>query len=115
MEKSVFSKFDSNKVKVSLVDPMYLKGIAEVMTQGANVHGADNWKLCDEPRRYLDALLRHAIAYWSGDKIDKESGHTHLYHIGFNAMALDYLDREARDKVGVNHEAVCMDSEKEGY
>ena len=114
MDKKVFSKFDSGKVRMSLVDPMYLKGIAEVMTQGADVHGADNWKLCNEPRRYLDALLRHAIAYWNGDKIDKESGHTHLYHIGFNAMALDYLDREARDKVCVKPEAVCMDLKREG-
>ena len=115
MEKKVFSKFDSDKVRVSLIDPLYLKGIGEVMTQGANVHGADNWKLCDDPTRFLDALLRHTIAYWNGDKIDKESGHTHLYHIGFNAMALDYLDREARNKVCVRPEKVCMDLEKEGY
>ena len=114
MEKKVFSKFDSGKVRVSLVDPLYLKGIAEVMTQGAEVHGADNWQLCEEPKRYLDALLRHTLAYWGGEKVDKDSGHSHLYHIGFNAMALDYFDRQENGKVGVNLEAVWIDIDKEG-
>ena len=95
--KKGFSKFDKGKPRVSLVDPMFLLGIAEVMTQGAEVHGADNWKLCEEPERYLDALLRHTIKYWSGEKIDKDSGKSHLYHIGFNAMALDYLDNKLKD------------------
>lgn len=92
-----FTKFDKGKPKVSLVDPLYLLGVAEVMTQGASVYGEDNWKLCEEPTRYLDALLRHTIKYWSGEKIDRDSGKSHLYHIGFNAMALDYFDSKLKD------------------
>ena len=67
------------------------------MTQGANKYGRTNWQECKEPHRYLDALLRHTLKYWSGEKVDTESGKSHLYHIAFNAMALGYLDNKLKD------------------
>lgn len=87
-----FIKHDNGKPLVSLVEPDFILGIAEVMTQGAKEYGRDNWKECEEPHRYLDALLRHTLSYWKGDKIDDKSGKSHLFHIAFNAMALHYLD-----------------------
>lgn len=92
-----FIKHDKGKPMVSLIDPKFIEGLAEVMTQGANKYGRDNWKECKEPYRYLDALLRHTLKYWSGEKVDTESGKSHLYHIAFNAMALDYLDNKLKD------------------
>ena len=92
-----FIKRDEGKPMVSLISPKFIEGLAEVMTQGANKYGRDNWQECKEPHRYLDALLRHTLKYWDGEKVDTESGKSHLYHIVFNAMALDYLDNKLKD------------------
>lgn len=92
-----FTKHDNGKPLVSLIEPSFIIGLAEVMTQGADKYGKDNWKLCEEPERYLNALLRHTLAYWGGEKVDNESGKSHLYHIAFNAMALDYLNKNLKD------------------
>lgn len=94
---SGFIKHDNGKPMISLIDPKFIEGLATVMTQGANKYGRDNWKECKEPHRYLDALLRHTLKYWDGEKVDTESGKSHLYHIAFNAMALDYLDTKLKD------------------
>ena len=95
--QDVFIKYDEGKPMVSLIEPKFIEGLAEVMTQGANKYGRDNWQECKEPHRYLDALLRHTLKYWDGEKVDTESGKSHLYHIAFNAMALDYLDNKLKD------------------
>ena len=92
-----FIKHDKGKPMISLIEPKFIEGLAEVMTQGANKYGRDNWQECKEPHRYLDALLRHTLKYWNGEKVDSESGKSHLYHIAFNAMALDYLDNKLKD------------------
>ncbi len=92
-----FIKHDKGKPMISLVEPRFIEGLAEVMTQGASKYGRDNWQECTEPHRYLDALLRHTLKYWDGEKVDTESGKSHLYHIAFNAMALDYLDNKLKD------------------
>ena len=92
-----FIKQDKGKPMISLIDPKFIEGLAEVMTQRANKYGRDNWQECKEPHQYLDALLRHTLKYWDGEKVDTESGKSHLYHIAFNAMALDYLDNKLKD------------------
>lgn len=92
-----FIKHDKGKPMVSLIEPKFIEGLADVMTQGATKYGRDNWQECKEPHRYLDALLRHTLKYWDGEKVDTESGKSHLYHIAFNAMALDYLDNKLKD------------------
>ena len=92
-----FIKHDEGKPMISLIEPKFIEGLAEVMTQGASKYGRDNWQECKEPHRYLDALLRHTLKYWDGEKVDTESGKSHLYHIAFNAMALDYLDNKLKD------------------
>lgn len=92
-----FIKHDKGKPMISLIEPKFIEGLADVMTQGATKYGRNNWQECKEPHRYLDALLRHTLKYWDGEKVDTESGKSHLYHIAFNAMALDYLDNKLKD------------------
>jgi len=93
----MLKKFDGGKPMVSLVEPKFILGVAEILTFGAEKYGKNNWKEAkeDDIHRYKDALLRHLMAYNDGEKIDKESGHSHLYHIGCNLMFLDYFDRKA--------------------
>lgn len=92
-----FMKFDSDKPRMSLVDPDFIKGLADILTFGAQKYEADNWKLLDrkELYRYKDALLRHMYAYLGGELTDEESGRPHLDCVAFNLMALRYFEHGA--------------------
>jgi hypothetical protein len=92
----MFKKFDNGKPRVSLVEPKFILGIAEILTFGAEKYGVNNWKEAkpEDIQRVKDALLRHQLAYIDGEKIDPESGKPHIYHIGCNLMFLDYFDRQ---------------------
>ena len=94
MEAENFIKHDSNKIRVSLLEPDFILGVAEVATFGANKYAKDNWKKCEDTDRIEDAALRHLFAYLKGEKIDKETGLSHLYHVSCNLMFLDYFDRQ---------------------
>jgi len=86
-------KYDAGKLRYSLVPPVAIKGIAEVLTFGASKYGPDNWKLVDDAEeRYLDALYRHLEAYRAGESHDPESGLTHLAHAATNVAFLQYFE-----------------------
>ena len=36
----------------------------------------------------MNALMRHALAFWSGEDRDPESGHLHVAHVAWHALAL---------------------------
>ena len=92
---SGFKKLDSGKTRFTLVDPVFVEGFAKILTDGAQKYGVDNWKLLpdDELHRYQDALLRHINSYFKGEKLDPDTGMSHLYHAACNLMFLDYFDR----------------------
>ena len=86
-------KFDSEKPMCGLLDPQWLLGTAQVLTFGAKKYAPNNWQKV-ERQRYVDALYRHWLAYLSGERTDKESGLSHLYHISCCVMFLDWYDRQ---------------------
>ena len=86
-------KFDSGKLRYSLIPPETLKALAEVLTFGADKYQKDNWKLLENGKeRYLDALYRHLEAYRSGEYLDKESGLPHLSHCLCNLAFIHYYE-----------------------
>jgi hypothetical protein len=91
----MFKKFDNGKPMVSLVEPKFILGVAEILTFGAEKYGPNNWKEAqpEDIQRYKDALMRHLLSYLDGEEIDPESGKPHLWHIACNTMFLDYFDR----------------------
>jgi len=91
-------KFDSDKIRMSLVPPIVYKAIATVMTFGANKYGDHNWKQCSQEDlwRYRDAMERHWFAYRDGEYLDPESKKPHLYHVATNAAFLIYLEDKFR-------------------
>lgn len=93
---SEFEKQDDGKLRLSLIEPQFIKGTAEVLTLGAEKYSAGNWKNCEDRARYEDALLRHIYDYLQGNKRDDESGVSHLYHAACNLMFLDAFDREGK-------------------
>ena len=90
-----FKKFDTGKPRISLVDPKFILGVADILTFGAEKYGANNWKTAKDidTFRFKDAALRHLLSYLDGELIDTESGKPHLHHAACNLMFLDYFDR----------------------
>lgn len=84
------AKFDQGKPRYSLIEDSFLLELARVMTMGAEKYSEDSWKTVPNGKqRYKDALLRHIYAE---EKIDKESGLSHMAHVAANAMFLYYLE-----------------------
>jgi hypothetical protein len=79
----------------SLIEPRFIEGVAQVLSEGAAKYSIDNWKNLpvNEKRRYKDALLRHINEYMKGNILDSETHHSHLYHAACNLMFLDYFDK----------------------
>lgn len=87
-------KYDGGKLLVSLVQPEFVRGVAEVLTFGANKYAPNSWQTVpDAKRRYEDALYRHWLSYLEGEELDSESGLEHLKHLACNAMFLLYLNK----------------------
>ena len=91
--KGTGEKFDDGKPKYSLIPPIALKGMAEILTFGADKYGAESWKLVpNREERYLNALYRHLEAYRSGEKLDQETFKSHLSHVLCNAAFLLHFE-----------------------
>ena len=90
----------TTKSQPSLIPPEFILGMGQVLAFGASKYSIDNWKKCPEDKLYLykDALLRHFLAYISGEDNDTETGLSHLYHLGCNAAFLDYFKRNKNEQ-----------------
>jgi hypothetical protein len=90
-----FTKYDTDKVMVELVEPAFIMGLGSVLTYGAKKYSPDNWKQGNDPeniRRIQGALMRHILAYRMGEKTDPETGLSHLHHATANLMFLAHFD-----------------------
>ena len=73
-------KHDNNKPRFSLL-PMQIWQVIDVLEFGAKKYGIDNWQNVDNAKeRYFNACHRHLQAWWSGERLDSESGLPHLAH-----------------------------------
>ena len=101
-------KFDQEKPRVDLLDPVALEGLALVLGFGAKKYAAHNWRGGLSYTRLLGAALRHTFAILRGEDNDPESGLPHVDHLGCCWMFLsahmkyDYLKKyDDRYKVPV--------------
>ena len=83
------AKADAGKLELDLVPRQIIRDIAAVRAYGtAKYHDPDNWKRV-EKRRYVNAMLRHTLAYLDDpDGVDEESGLPHLWHLACNVAFL---------------------------
>lgn len=79
------AKADAGKLEIDLVPMQIVEDIAEVRMYGTKKYGdPDNWKKV-ELRRYVNALLRHLLAFLRDHKsVDSESGIPHYKHMACN-------------------------------
>jgi len=74
-------KFDSKKLRWSLLPWDALAPVVRVLEFGCKKYKENNWmKVEGGYRRYRDAALRHLIALDSGQTLDPETGEHHLAH-----------------------------------
>lgn len=99
-----FVKKDSGKLKWSLMPFNELKDVVKVLMKGAEKYSPDNWKKCDDTTRYKDALMRHVIAYVSGEKTDEEFGLSHLAHAVCNCLFLMWFDKNREENANGRRE-----------
>ena len=97
-------KYDNGKVRYDLVDPVFYRGLAQVMTYGAKKYQAYNWiKPIDDIGRLWASLQRHIEEMRFGNYIDDESKLRHAWHAGANIQFLDYHMRQ-----GISGSSPCI-------
>lgn len=86
-------KDDGGKLRWDLLQWRALNDVVVVTTFGAKKYAPDNWrKVPDWRARYSAALMRHFVAWQTGQRNDPESGLHHLAHVAWNALSLLELD-----------------------
>lgn len=82
-------KYDKGKLRMDLIPPEALEGMAKILTMGAEKYGPNNWQgLENFEERYSGALMRHLNEMRKGELVDDESGEPHAYHVLCNAAFL---------------------------
>ena len=81
-------KNDNGKPQVSLLSSIALLELAKVMTYGSGKYEPQNWRKGFKWSRIMDAAMRHLLAYNGGERIDPETGLSHLAHSMANLMML---------------------------
>ena len=84
-------KDDVSKLRYDLITLEALEGMAEVLTYGAKKYAPNTWQNVEDGyNRHYSALLRHLLAWKSGQRCDSETGYSHMKHVLTNAMFLLY-------------------------
>ena len=74
-------KYDSEKPKMNLLPPIAIVEVGKVLTFGAQKYGPEIWiELEDLQNRYTAGALRHIFAHMDGEKLDPETGLSHMAH-----------------------------------
>lgn len=97
-ENSQAAKRDEGKLQISLVPMQIVRDIAEVRGFGLIKYSdPDNWKKV-EKQRYIDAMLRHLLAYLEDtDGVDEESGIKHYKHVACNLAFICEMEAKGDD------------------
>ena len=88
---SIGLKYDSEKLRMDLLDPDFLEDVAKVLTYGAKKYNAHNWRGGLNYSRIIGAIYRHLTAINRGEDIDLESGLSHSSHLGANVQFLNWM------------------------
>lgn len=92
-------RYNGNKLRVDLISPYAMEGLADVLTHSCTVKRADgappypprNWEKGLSWEQTLASLERHVMELKKGNLIDPFSGKPHADHIQCNAMFLSHF------------------------
>lgn len=90
-------KYDQDKLQWSLLPFRALQEVVSVLGFGAKKYAADNWKHVPEARtRYVDAAFRHLTDWHLKERLDGETGKSHLAHAICCLLFLLWFEQEDR-------------------
>jgi hypothetical protein len=78
----------SKLAQLGSLDPLALLALAETSGAGADKYEYHNFLRGYDWNLSFDAMQRHALLFWSGEDTDPESGHLHMTHVAWHALAL---------------------------
>lgn len=82
-------RFDAGKNRLDLLPFDALTELGMVYTMGAQKYAPRNWELGMPWSKVLGPMLRHLFTrIVTGERLDPESGRSHLAHVAWNALAL---------------------------
>lgn len=89
------AKADAGKLEISLTPVQIVRDITEVRMYGTKKYGdQNNWKRV-ELQRYINAMLRHTLAFWEDPhSVDEESGIPHYKHAECNWAFISEMMKE---------------------
>lgn len=91
-------KYDSGKLQWTLLPFRAINEVLEVLAFGAKKYAADNWKIVPEARtRYVDAAFRHLTDWHLKERLDGETGKSHLAHAICCLLFLLWFEQEDRN------------------
>jgi hypothetical protein len=86
-------RFNTGKSQTSELDPEFLLGMGRVLEKARQKYPRGNWSLGNNYSVPWDSMMRHLLAWQSGESLDEESGQNHLYHAALNLMMLAHYEQ----------------------
>lgn len=84
------ARYNEGKVQTREIDPNFILGIGEVLTKSRAKYEHFNWCKPTKLSTPYESLMRHLMAFQSGEETDKETGSHHLLHAATNLMFMYY-------------------------
>lgn len=108
------NRFNAGKLRYDLISQPALKGLASVLTMGAEKYGERNWEKGMVWSKVIASLKRHLSAIEHGEDYDAESGYLHIDHLQANAHFLSayytiYPQGDDRLPSYLNHPKIGLD------
>ena len=98
MTASAGRKDDAGKLRLDLIAPEFERGLAGVLTYGAEKYGSHNWAKGLKYSRVYGAIRRHLLAWQMGEDLDPETGLPHLHHVACELMFLSTYEARGMGK-----------------
>ncbi len=94
IQQDTMFRFNSGKMRLSLVPPSLSYYAAATLTYGAVKYEANNWRKAGSWSSVMDSFERHYAAFKTGEDDDPESGLPHLAHMAANiAFLIEFFDK----------------------
>jgi hypothetical protein len=93
-------KDDNGKLRWDLLPLDVVEKVVEIYEFGANKYEENSWRTIENGyKRCRAALFRHLTAYDKGERVDPESGKSHLAHAAWNALSMVYFAEREQDEI----------------
>jgi len=101
MTEAKFQRFDTDKIRWSLLPRSVMRDIVKVLEYGAKKYSPNNWKKAGNPEdleRCWNSFDRHRDALQlEGQYYDAETNLPHTAHMLCNLMFIHYLQEEKQN------------------